>query len=193
MIKFRKLLLYLFCLILSGLFWWVLFLFNTFPKQYYLRDFSYNDESTGIVVLTGGKGRIEKGLELIRNTNADKMFITGVVSLLNIEKKYGFKTFNSDLYNCCIFFDNRATNTHENIVETSKWLSSNLNIKNVILVSSYYHLPRSLIIFNNFLPNVSIQVVAAEENLKISEDLFFHLKLITFEYFKTLYSAFYYL
>ena len=193
MIKFRKFLLYIFCLVLAGLFWWTLFLFNTFPKQYHLKDFSYNDELTGIVVLTGGKGRIEKGLELIKNTNADKLFITGVVSLLNVEKKYGFKTFNSDLYKCCISFDNRATNTHENIVETSKWLSSNLNIKNVILVSSYYHLPRSLIIFNNFLPDVPIKVAAAEENLNLSGELFFHLKLIIFEYFKTLYSAFYYL
>ena len=193
LIKFRKLFLYIFCLVLAGLFWWTLFLFNTFPKQYYLKDYNYNDKLTGIVVLTGGKGRIEKGLELIKNTNADKLFITGVVSLPNFEKKYGVKTFNSDLFECCISFDDRATNTHENIVETVKWLSSNSNIKNIIIVSSYYHLPRSLIIFNNFLPNVPKQAVAAEEHSNISDSLFFHLKLIIYEYFKTLYSVFYYL
>ena len=193
MIKFRKLLIYIFCVVLAGLLWWTLFLFNTFPKQYYLRDFSNTDQFTGIVVLTGGKGRIEKGLELIKNTNADKLFITGVVSLPNFEKKYGVKTFNSDLFECCISFDDRATNTHENIVETVKWLSSNSNIKNIIIVSSYYHLPRSLIIFNNFLPNVPKQAVAAEEHSNISDSLFFHLKLIIYEYFKTLYSVFYYL
>ena len=132
-------------------------------------------------------------MELIKNTNADKLFITGVVSLPNFKKKYGVKTFNSDLFECCISFDDRATNTHENIVETVKWLSSNSNIKNIIIVSSYYHLPRSLIIFNNFLPNVPKQAAAAEEHSNISDSLFFHLKLIIYEYFKTLYSVFYYL
>ena len=56
----------------------------------------------------------------------------------------------------------------------------NKNIKNIILVSSYYHLPRSLIIFEHFLPNVSTKVLAAEEKLEINKALFFHLKLIMF-------------
>ncbi len=193
MIKLKKPFLYFTTIVLAAFFWWVLFLFNTFPKKYYFTDSVNNQESTGIVVLTGGKGRIEKGIELIRNREGEKLFISGVFFNSDFEKKYGFNTFNSDLYQCCISYDNQARNTHENIIETSRWLSKNKNIKNIILVSSYYHLPRSLIIFEHFLPNVSIKVLAAEEKLEINKALFFHLKLIIVEYFKTLFSIFYYI
>ena len=40
----------------------VITLFNTFPKKFYNEEIINNPSNMGIVVLTGGKLRIEKGI-----------------------------------------------------------------------------------------------------------------------------------
>ena len=49
--------------------------------------------------------------------------------------------------NVVFFFGEKARNTLENSYEVQKWLDENNEIKSIILVSSYYHLPRSMMIF----------------------------------------------
>ena len=51
----------------AGILWWAIFLFHTFPKNHYIEKNYSQSGNVAIVVLTGGKGRIEKGIQLLNN------------------------------------------------------------------------------------------------------------------------------
>ncbi len=193
MTKFKRTFLYLVLFLIAGFFWWVVFLFNTLPKNYYHPEESnLNIDKVAIVVLTGGKGRIEKGIQLLVSKKAKKLFISGVFLGTDLKTKYNQDQKFSNLYNCCVSYGERAKNTLENAHEVKKWLIKNDEIKKIILVSSYYHLPRSLIIFEKTLPNRQIVILPAQKKKDISENFFFHIKLMFFEYFKVFYSIIFY-
>ena len=169
--------------------WWNLLLFNTFPKKYYSQDLNINSEGVGIVVLTGGKMRIEKGIDLLARGYGQKLFISGVFKSSNIETKYSLEKEKKHLFDCCILYGNKATNTLENAYEVNKWLGENKDIQKILLVSSYYHLPRSLMIFEKkILRKIEIIPVTAILSNKIQHEPFFHVKLIISEFFKSIYT-----
>ena len=64
-----------------------------------------------------------------------------------IQVKLNYEKNKKDLLECCIFFGEEARNTIENAVEVRNWLIKNKEINKIILVTSYYHLPRSILIF----------------------------------------------
>ena len=114
-----------------------------------------------IVVLTGGKGRIEKGIELLRKGNGKFLLISGVFKKEKVKNKYLFED-NIDLKECCIFFEEKAKNTFQNASEVSKWLKDKkVNIESIQLITSYYHIPRSFIINDlGYLTKMSIKPIA---------------------------------
>ena len=88
-----------------------------------------------------------------------------------------------------MFFDKRSRNTLENAQEVDKWLKENKDIKSIILVSSYYHLPRSIMIFEKEISSkVRIYPKPAFQNIDFRNQFFFHLRLIISEYLKVLYT-----
>tara|TARA_B100001029_G_C14940755_1_gene383078 strand:- start:83 stop:679 length:597 start_codon:yes stop_codon:yes gene_type:complete len=188
LIKFKKILLFFFLAFLASLIWWNIFLFDTFPKRYYLKEEYKSSSGVGIVVLTGGKGRIEKGIELLQNGYGEKLFISSVLSKTDIKTKLDKNSNGNYLFECCISFDNTAKNTNENVFEVERWLEKNKEVNKLILVSSYYHLPRAFIVVKNRLPEFEIIMVPAINHIDFSSDPTFHIKLIFFEYFKVLYT-----
>ena len=147
MISFKKIFSFLIFSLLAGFLWWVLLLFNTFPKKMYVNIPMIESEQVGIVVLTGGKQRIEKGVDLLLKGYGKKLFISGVFMPSEIELKFENEKEKNELFKCCVFFGEKAKNTVENAYEVEKWLNKNSEINSIILVSSYYHLPRSMMIF----------------------------------------------
>ena len=187
--SFKKIFDFFLFLLLAGFIWWTLLLFNTFPKKLYLNNPSETSENTGIVVLTGGKNRIEKGVDLLSKGYGNKLLISGVFMPSEIEAKFSLEKEKNELFKCCIFFDQESKNTLENAKEVAKWLNENKDIKSIILVSSYYHLPRSILIFEKKITSdLKIYPVPAISNNNLRNQFFFHLKLIISEYFKVLYT-----
>ena len=187
--SFKKIFSFFLFSLLAGFLWWTLLLFNTFPKKLYLNNPPQISNSVGIIVLTGGKNRIEKGVELLSKGYGDKLLISGVFMPSEIESKFSLEKEKKELFECCVFFDQKSTNTLENAQEVGKWLSENKDIKSIILVSSYYHLPRSIMIFEKKIKsNVNIYPIPAIQNNNFREQFLFHLKLIISEYFKVIYS-----
>ncbi len=174
-------------LIVSSMMWLIL-IFHTFPKKYYLDEKNKDPEKIGIVVLTGGKMRIEKGISLLENGYGKKLFVSGVFQSTEIETKYRSKKKIESKFECCIFFGEKAKNTVENAYEVERWLNENNEINSIILVTSYYHIPRSMIIFNKIIPNYKIIPTPAVKKIKFSGKLSFHIKLIFSEYFKVIYT-----
>ena len=150
---------------------------------------SETSESTGIVVLTGGKNRIEKGVDLLSKGYGNKLLISGVFMPSEIEAKFSLEKEKKELFRCCVFFDQRSRNTLENAQEVDKWLKENKDIKTIILVSSYYHLPRSIMIFEKKInSNVKIYPKPAIQNINFRNQFFFHIRLIISEYLKVIYT-----
>lgn len=117
------------------------------------------DETTktdAIVVLTGGRNRISEAVRLWDKGLADKLFISGVeknTSLDAISKRQAV-TFTRRKG---ILLDRKSTNTIENAIETQLWMEQN-DIKSIRLVTSNYHMPRSIEEFYFQNPDMKIIV-----------------------------------
>ena len=102
-----------------------------------------------IVVLTGDKFRISKGMEILSNGIGEKLLLSGVnknIKLTNIKNEFPkYKNF----FDCCVDIDNISSNTFENSRETFLWLEKNKYIS-VLVVSSDYHMPRVKLEFERF-------------------------------------------
>ncbi len=104
----------------------------------------------GVVVLTGDKFRISEGLKILDSQIGNKLLISGAnkeITLEEIKKEFlEYKT----LFDCCIELENISTNTFENVREIFFWKKNN-NIKNILLITSDYHLPRVQLEVNRIL------------------------------------------
>ena len=123
-------------------------------------------EHDAIIVLTGDKGRIEYGFQLLLAGKADRLLISGVVNNLSkdiIIDQNSSSISQSDINrlknHCCIELDYVADSTVTNALETNKWITDN-DIESIILVTSYYHMPRSYYLFHRALDD-AIRVTAA--------------------------------
>ncbi len=117
----------------------------------FARDIVYEppkniQKTDAIIVLTGGRQRIKTALELYDGGNADYLFISGVpneVTLTSIIEQTDVKEVkNPDN----IILGHHANNTAENALETASWVYDH-KFKSIRLVTSAYHMPRSLIEF----------------------------------------------
>jgi len=102
-----------------------------------------------IVVLTGDKFRISKGMEILSNGIGEKLLLSGVnknIELINIKNE--FPKYNN-FFDCCVDIDNISSNTFENSRETFLWLEKN-KYNSLLIVSSDYHMPRVKLEFERF-------------------------------------------
>ncbi len=125
-----------------------------------------NKQIPNIVILTGGTNRIKNGLKIINNSKVSKkinykILVSGTgigFTKSSLKKKLG-PNFNPKLIQCCIDLDSVSKNTFTNAIETYKWTKKN-DIKEFILITSNYHMPRAILEFNNIMPNLKIYTYA---------------------------------
>ncbi len=109
-----------------------------------------------IVVLTGGKGRLEAGIELLQNGSGKRLLISGVHPDVVKKELITLTGAAPKLFNCCIDLDYAAGNTSGNAEETANWAKEK-GYKEIILVTADYHIQRSIILFRHALPEATIQ------------------------------------
>ncbi len=111
-----------------------------------------------IVVLTGGSGRLAKGLDLLAAERAPKMFISGVYHGLDVRTLLQV-TRSSRRLESRIAIGN-AVNTVGNASETADWVEGAAKDGDVVgsirLVTAAYHMPRSLLEFRDAMPEVKV-------------------------------------
>ena len=96
-----------------------------------------------IVVLTGEDNRIHSAVELLKAKYGKRLLISGVsntVSDKTILNIFAPKTADAS---CCIDLDRLALDTKGNAEHTANWAKKH-GFKKVIIVTSSYHMPRSL-------------------------------------------------
>ena len=143
----------------------------------------------GIVVLTGDKNRISEGINILKKSSSQRLLISGVnkkISNSVIKSLYANDTETRQLFNCCIHFDKISKNTFENSRETYFW-ARDQNLKTLLIVTSYYHIPRVKLEFSRFFQKDSLYYksvkVAKDDESDISIEI---IRKIIFEYIKYL-------
>lgn len=110
----------------------------------YIRNYPADDNQSAdaVVVLTGGRNRVSEAIRLYNEGLADLLIISGVgehVTLKELELKNKVAV-TRNRHN--VVLGKEATNTIENGIEVSEYIRRN-NVTSLILVTSYYHMPRS--------------------------------------------------
>lgn len=95
----------------------------------------------GIVVLTGGAGRVAAGLDLLRGDVGDRLLISGVHEAVVMPDLLDSE---ADAAACCIDLGYVAGNTVGNAYETADWVARN-GYRSLTVVTSGYHMPRALV------------------------------------------------
>ena len=96
----------------------------------------------GIVVLTGGAKRIERGLDLVARGRADRLLISGVDRIVRPgELAAQYKT-RAGLFECCVDLGRESVDTRSNGSETARWVKQK-KFKTVRLVTTDWHMPRA--------------------------------------------------
>lgn len=122
-------------------------------KIYYAKNVE-DLRADAIVVLTGGKNRLSSAVKLLNSQKAEKMLVSGVfkdTSLKELQNRDDVEFFNPEK----VALDKKSTNTVENAIETAQWIEK-YDIKSIFLVTSNYHMPRSMIEFHYYNPKLEI-------------------------------------
>jgi len=114
-------------------------------------DVKYVD---AIVVLTGGHNRLSAASELFNRGLAPRLFISGVGGGAEFKSMSGAEVLHEEKRGLPEL-GRDASNTRENALEVSLWVKAQ-GLKSIILVTSDYHLPRSLLEFRAMIPDVEI-------------------------------------
>jgi uncharacterized SAM-binding protein YcdF (DUF218 family) len=103
-----------------------------------------NEKSDAIIVLTGGKARIEVALELLAAKRGERLLISGVHPSTKREALQRLTKTDPALFKCCVDLDRSALNTIGNAKESAKWISEH-DYKRIFIVTNNYHMPRSIL------------------------------------------------
>jgi len=117
-------------------------------------EVSAPDQKTdAIIVLTGGSGRLSAGLQLLSDHRAKKLFVSGVYRGLDVRRLLEMSQRSPEELACCIGIGH-AADTIANAAETAIWMREQ-GFNSMRLVTSNYHMPRSLLEFREALGEVT--------------------------------------
>ncbi len=112
----------------------------------------------GIVALTGDEDRISEAVRLLAEGKAQRLLISGVnkstgaPQIISLNAATGKEAL---LFRCCVDLDKRALNTEDNAFETTAWVRQK-GFRSLIVVTSTYHMPRTLIELRQSMPDVEL-------------------------------------
>ncbi|WP_321395103.1 YdcF family protein [Emcibacter sp.] len=112
-------------------------------------------KTDAIVVLTGGRNRLDEAVRLLKENMGDKLFISGVNEVVREEELYDYLRSGEKLADCCIEVGREAQNTEGNARETALWMSRN-HFVSLRLVTSLEHMPRAMVEMERFMPHIEI-------------------------------------
>jgi len=129
--------------------------FGSFAREVMRGSPETGPTADAIVVLTGGADRIKGAAELLRGGHASRMLISGVHPDTTIREIARTADIAPILLSCCVDLDHQAANTIGNAEQTRLW-AERLNFASLIVVTSAYHMPRSMAELAHAMPDVTL-------------------------------------
>ena len=112
-------------------------------------------QADAIVVLTGDAGRTTAGIDLLREGRAPQLLISGVDAAATPADIQRHSGLSDDELDCCVILGRDATDTIGNAREAGALVREN-GYRSLIIVTSDYHLPRSLLEMRALMPGVEL-------------------------------------
>lgn len=97
-----------------------------------------------IIVVTGGKSRLEAAVGLLKSGKGERLLISGVHPAADLDDIRAVTGGDRKLFNCCVDVDYAALDTTGNAEESAKWLTDHA-YDSAIVVTNNYHMPRTLL------------------------------------------------
>jgi len=105
-----------------------------------------------VIVVTGGPGRIARGLEVLDKGLADTMLVSGVdPEVRPVEFAAEFGVSPAEMA-CCVTLGFAAVDTRSNAAETAKWVAQK-EVRSLRLVTTDWHMRRAAGELDRALPN----------------------------------------
>ena len=102
------------------------------------------------VVLTGGSGRIEHAMDVLREHKARRLLISGADPSVTKADLAHRIPGSGDLLECCVDLGSESVDTRSNAEEASRWLAKH-NFRTLRLITSDWHMRRARYEFNRAL------------------------------------------
>ncbi len=106
-----------------------------------------------IVVLTGGSRRLATGFDLLSANAAGRLLVSGVYRGVDVSELLRHFQYAPDDLRCCVEIGHDAGDTAGNAEETAAWVRRH-GFRSLRIVTSNYHVPRSMLEFHHALPGV---------------------------------------
>lgn len=108
-----------------------------------------------VVVLTGGSGRTQRGLDAIRRGDAKRMLVSGVNPDVRPRELAAQFPAERALFRCCVDLGHEAVDTRSNADETGRWVREH-GYRSIRLVTSDWHMARARLELRHVLQGVTI-------------------------------------
>lgn len=95
-----------------------------------------------IVVLTGGPGRVHRGLLLLQAGKAKRMLVSGVDRRVKPHELAAEFGVSEQLVDCCVDLGHDSVDTRSNAAETAGWAEKR-GFRSIRLVTTDWHMPRA--------------------------------------------------
>ncbi len=110
-------------------------------------------QADGIVALTGGRDRVFEAVELLEGGHGRRLLISGVHPQTRAADIRRLTDSDRAVFACCVDLGRTAETTAGNAREAAEWAKAN-GFSSLIVVTSAYHMPRSLVELDRALPGV---------------------------------------
>jgi len=140
-----------------------------------------------IAVLTGGNGRIKLALTSAKSIKPKAIFVSGVYEKTTINDILA----DQQLSGVYVILGKQARNTAENAVEVCEW-AKNGDVKAIVLITSDYHMIRTLNEFKkcNALLNITPVTIQTKSKLRFLKKSFKEYHKVLFIYAKGITNVF---
>ena len=95
----------------------------------------------GIVVMTGGRGRVQRGLAMLADKRAKRLLISGADRRVRPHELAAQFKADPKLIDCCVDLGHESVDTRSNAEEAAGWIARN-RYRTIRLVTSDWHMVR---------------------------------------------------
>lgn len=142
-------------------------------------------QSDAIMVLAGGRGRVEEGVRLFREGKGAKLFLVGVDP--SVRKSDLYRPKPGDPSPDLVILEKASRNTLENAIYARELLAGHDDVRSVLLITSRYHLKRAAILLRHALPRDVLIHPYPVDSANVKEQWWQHegsFKLLFSEFYK---------